>query len=83
MHHDVITLDEEVVEGGEPLLKTVMTDGKLTEPLPDIQEIRRLFKNEFALIEDRYTAIYQPDMYPVEISEKLLALRDRVGRQAR
>lgn len=78
--HDIIALLEETVEGGEPLLQMVMTDGQIVRPLPSLSEIRELFQEEFSQLNDNYKAIRDPDNYPVQLSLGLQDLKERLER---
>jgi nicotinate phosphoribosyltransferase len=80
MHHDIIALHNETVHGGEPLLERVMADGKPLSPLPRISEIRDRFLEEFARFDNCYKAIYDPDIYPIEVSAKLQSLKHEIER---
>ncbi len=76
LHHDVIVLDEETIKGAEPLLEPVMAGGKILKPLPGISEVRDRFLAEFVLLDDSHKSIYDPGVYPVEISARLRSLTD-------
>jgi nicotinate phosphoribosyltransferase len=80
MHHDVIALHDEMIDGGEPLLERVMAEGKPLSPLPKISEIRGRFLEEFARFDDCYKAIYDPDTYSVEVSARLQSLKEKIER---
>jgi nicotinate phosphoribosyltransferase len=75
LHHDVIALRDENVNGAEPLLKTVIADGRITDPLPSLREIRERFQDEFSHLDEKYKAIQNPDIYPVNLSPNLQALK--------
>jgi len=81
MHHDIIALHQEMIDGGEPLLEPVMTDGKALSPLPRISEIRERFLEEFARLDDCYKAIYDPSTYPIEVSARLQSLKHEIEGQ--
>jgi nicotinate phosphoribosyltransferase len=80
MHHDIITLHEEMIDGGEPMLERVMDDGIPLSPPQRISEIRDRFLEEFTHLDDCYKAIYKPDTYRVEVSFKLQFLKDELER---
>jgi nicotinate phosphoribosyltransferase len=78
---DLIGLLEEEVADSEPLLKTVMQDGKRLlppEPLPKIQE---RFREEFNLLPETYKNLEGNPNYPVGITLQLQALQDQVRRE--
>ncbi len=78
LHHDVIALHQESLEGGDPLLESVMAGGRVRNRLPALTEVRERFLSEFAQLPDRYKAIRHPDTYPVEISARLMSLTDQL-----
>jgi nicotinate phosphoribosyltransferase len=78
MHHDVIALQEDITEGGLPLLETVMTGGHIASPATPLKEVRERFRREFAQMPDQYKAIRNPDIYAVKVSAGLLALKERL-----
>jgi nicotinate phosphoribosyltransferase len=71
LQKDVIALRSENVAGAEPLLKKVMTEGKITVPLPSLEEIRSVFLSEFARLPEPIKAIRNPSHYLVEHSARL------------
>ena len=71
LQKDIIALRGENVAGAEPLLKKVMTEGKITVPLPSLQEIRSVFLSEFAKLPEPIKAIRNPSHYLVEHSARL------------
>ena len=71
LQKDIIALRGENVAGAEPLLKKVMTEGKITVPLPSLQEIRSVFLSEFAKLPEPIKAIRNPSRYLVEHSVRL------------
>ena len=71
LQKDIIALRGENVAGAEPLLKKVMTEGKITVPLPSLQEIRSVFLSEFAKLPEPIKAIRNPSRYLVEHSARL------------
>jgi nicotinate phosphoribosyltransferase len=76
---DVIALADEQMEG-EPLLVKVMDKGKLTYPLPSLKEIQAYAKGNLAKLPAQYKALTNAPAYPVELSQKLLKLIERVRR---
>jgi nicotinate phosphoribosyltransferase len=71
LQKDIIALRGENVAGAEPLLKKVMTEGKITVPLPSLEEIRSVFLSEFAKLPELIKAIRNPSHYLVEHSASL------------
>ena len=71
LQKDIIALRGENVAGAEPLLKKVMTEGKITVPLPSLQEIRSVFLSELAKLPEPIKAIRNPSRYLVEHSARL------------
>jgi nicotinate phosphoribosyltransferase len=79
MQHDMIALNGEGMGGGKPLLKTVMTGGCITGALPSLQEMRERFQDEFSRLDEKYKAIRDPEIYPVQISPELQLLKERLA----
>ena len=78
---DVVALAEENLPGGEPLLETVMEQGKRTFPAPALAELRERFNRDFADLDDHYKRLRQPPRYPVSLSPRLQQLTNRVQSQ--
>ncbi len=78
MVRDVISLREEEVAGAQPLLQPVMTQGRLTNPLPSLPRIREYCREQLARLPEPYRAISAPPVYPVTLSPGLAALQARV-----
>jgi len=70
---DIIALRDENVTGSEPLLKQVMRAGKITVPLPTLEEIRSVCLSEFARLPEPLKTIRNPSRYLVEHSARLQA----------
>lgn len=81
LHHDVIALQDESIGGGEPLLETVMADGKCLRPHPGLSQIRDRLLEEFSRLDDACKRIYDPVAYPVKVSASLQALKDDIERR--
>lgn len=81
LEKDLIALRGESIENAEPLLKKVMTKGKITAPLPSLEEIRSVFSSEFSRLPERIKAIRNASHYRVEQSAKLAAHRAVVEQQ--
>ena len=64
LHHDIIGLKEENLEGGLPLLIPVMSNGRIISRLPDLTEIRGRFNDEFKCLDNRYKALKHAGSVP-------------------
>jgi nicotinate phosphoribosyltransferase len=73
LEKDIIALRGENIGDAEPLLKKVMTEGKIIVPLPSLEEIRSVFLSEFAGLPEPIKAIRNSTYYLVEQSAKLEA----------
>ena len=74
--HDVMTLREDSMENGIPLLVPVMSNGKITYDSPPLSEIRARFLENFTHLEEKYKSIHKESpFYPVKISKKLQKLQ--------
>jgi len=70
--HDVIaTADEECPEGAEPLLGTVMCEGRTVAEMPGLKAIRQYAAAELARLPEKHRRLRDPEPYPVEVSEAL------------
>ncbi|MCW4047816.1 MAG: nicotinate phosphoribosyltransferase [Candidatus Bathyarchaeota archaeon] len=77
---DVIALADEEV-GGEPLLRKVMENGKLTYSLPSLDEIRATAATNLAKLPEKYKQLTAAPEYLVKISPNLSALIRRLRRK--
>jgi nicotinate phosphoribosyltransferase len=69
---DIVTLDDEKVSGSYPMLKQYIVDGKVTETLPTILEIRKWCRYQLSVLPEQFRMLdYFPESLPVAISEKL------------
>lgn len=75
---DIVALDSERLPGGEPLLETMMTDGRRTRPAPGLSEIRERFNRDFGQLPEHYRRLRRPPRYPVTFSPALQRLTNRV-----
>jgi nicotinate phosphoribosyltransferase len=71
LQKDIIALRDEDVAGAESLLKRVMTEGKITSPLPSLEASRTGFLSEFAKLPERIKKIRNADNYLVQHSSRL------------
>lgn len=70
--------------GAEPLLATVMAQGRRTAPSPELAVARRHCAEELALLPDRFRRLREPDRsYEVRIDPGLAALNKRVAAETR
>lgn len=65
-----------------PLLHKVMTDGRLTDPLPSLDEAKARHRDQRALFSAGVFDLTNPEPYPVNRSEALWELRARLGDKA-
>jgi nicotinate phosphoribosyltransferase len=69
---DILTLDDEEVRDGIPMLKQYIKSGSVTERLPSIFEIRTWCRNQVSTLPEQFRMLdYVPESLPVAISEKL------------
>ncbi|HEY7316406.1 MAG TPA: nicotinate phosphoribosyltransferase [Candidatus Binatia bacterium] len=81
LEKDIITLRDENIAGAEPLLKKVMNAGKITGPLPSLEETRSVFLSEFARLPDPIKGIRNAIHHVVEQSTQLAAYCATVEQQ--
>ena len=63
---------------GRPLLRPMMRNGRLIEPLPSLEEIRNRARDEVSSLEEGVRRLRGPARYPVRVSDTLArATRDR------
>ena len=80
---DFIGLYDEDISESKPLLVPVMKEGKrLIAPTP-LQQIQQRFRKEFDQLPDKYKDLRAEPAYPVELTERLQALQDRVSQEIR
>ena len=75
---DIITLRDEHVESGEPLLCKVMEHGKAIWPPPSLDEMRGRFTEDFSHLDDRYKALQEPPEYEVALSPRIKEMYDQL-----
>ena len=69
---DILTLDDEEVRDGIPMLKQYIKSGSVTERLPSIFEIRTWCRNQVSTLPEQFRMLdYVPESLPIAISEKL------------
>jgi len=75
---DIIAQSEESLPGAEPLLQTVMSDGRRTAPAPTLDELHNNLANDLQRLDDQHKGLYNPPHYPVAISDQLQQLTRQV-----
>ncbi len=78
MRGDVISLREEALSQGVPLLHKVMENGAPLQALPGLEESRDYFSRQFALLPESYKALANPSRYPVSLSPGLAEQQARL-----
>jgi nicotinate phosphoribosyltransferase len=68
---DIIGERGETFPGTQSLLAPVMKQGRILEPHPSLEAIRGQFYRQQTGLTDRYQAINQKCIYPVEVSRRL------------
>jgi nicotinate phosphoribosyltransferase len=64
---------------GEPLMVPILREGKLVNPLPDLDSIRRHSRQQLADLPDRLRGPDAEPGYPIEYSDALEAEAERMG----
>lgn len=78
---DIIGLRDDRFKDGEPLLKRIMSGGKIRARLPSLPQIQKRFLNEFAFLGEKYKSIEESEnVYPVGLSQRLKNLQAQVIR---
>lgn len=75
---DIITLDDEIVDGGQRLLETIVRDGKIACEKPSLPDIRQNASLNFSKLPDVFKTLEDAPVYPVEFSTKLIELRTKI-----
>lgn len=78
---DVIGLQEETMDEGDPLLTQVMAGGRLTRPHPDLTQARERLEQDLAKLADKHKALVDPPPYPVSTSQGLERLTAQVRQE--
>jgi len=81
MKGDTVALLEEEVAGGEPLLETVMEDGKPLREPESLNTIRERFQEEWARLPRELRQTRSRSSYPVTISSSLMQLEERTAQE--
>ena len=77
---DIIALADEHVQG-EPLLVKVMEKGEIVYDLPSLEEIRATAAENVARLPEKYKKLTNAPMYPVELSQELELLIQKLKRR--
>jgi nicotinate phosphoribosyltransferase len=83
MQRDVIALRDERISEGSPLLAPVMAGGRITRPLPTLNECRDYFQAQFARLPAAHKSLQDPTPYPVSLSGGLKELQSQVEQHIR
>ena len=75
---DTISLRKEMLDG-EPLLETVMQDGRRTAQPEPLESIRSRFRAEWETLPEAVKSITDPQAYPVAVRRRLEDLQQDVG----
>jgi nicotinate phosphoribosyltransferase len=72
---DILALEEEKIENGNPLLLQYIKDGQLIQKLPNLFEIKKYHQKQIALLHERFKKINHIEVkYPVLLSPKLMSI---------
>ncbi len=77
---DIIALNDEPAFG-VPLLVKVMEHGDVVYELPTLLEIRKTAQENLAKLPTEYHTLMNAPVYPVELSQKLAALTEKIKQQ--
>ncbi len=64
---DIVTLWDEPIPEGEPLLVPIISNGKLVYNFPNMVDIQARTKAELAMLPECHKGLYDAEAYPVEI----------------
>lgn len=81
MKEDRLCLMGELEDQGEPLLETVVENGKRVRPEESLAAIQQRFTREWATVPEELRSIFPLDAYPVRASAALRELDDRTTRE--
>ncbi len=76
IQEDVIALEDEVLEGAEPLLIKVLDHGKLLHKLPSLDKIRDRAMKDISRLPTKYKNLRASEEPPVRLSQKLEELSE-------
>jgi nicotinate phosphoribosyltransferase len=72
---DVIGRRSEQPKSGQPLLQTVMRNGRPAQNPPTLQQIRNRFSDQFKRLPERFKTLDAAETYPVKITAGLEKLQ--------
>ena len=75
---DVISLWDENIQDGEPLLVPVVLKGELVYSFPDMEAMQAKAETELARLPKSYKRLTEAEEYPVVLSARLEALLDQL-----
>ncbi len=75
---DVISIEDEAIEGAQPLLEKVVENGKIITSRPSLDGIRQRAALNFSNLPEKYRKLEGAPVYPVEFSGGLTALREAI-----
>ncbi len=78
---DVIGLQDETINGADPLLTQFMAGGRLSNPHPALTQVREQFNQDFGKLDDKHKALLNPPLYPVSTSQSLERLTTQVRQE--
>lgn len=83
MHHPVESniykiLAKENIKGIEPLLQDIIKEGKTVCRMPDIEEMRKLRKQDMARLDEGVKRLINPHIYHVSLTRKLWELKEKL-----
>lgn len=78
---DVIAMADETGHSGEALLKCVMRNGALTEPLPNLAQNQQHAKHQLARLPQQFKRISAAETFPVRFSDELFRRRTKLMNQ--
>jgi nicotinate phosphoribosyltransferase len=73
---DIIGATTETPDQAQPLLQTVMRDGRSQGRRPDLDGIRRALESQFENLPEPFKKLSRPARYPVSLSPALAALQE-------
>ncbi len=81
MTRDLVALDEEIINGAQPLVEQVVDGGQQLHPARALADIRQRVVDQLAQLPAEWKSLSPAPAYPVEISPSVRALADQLDRQ--
>ncbi|PTN11617.1 nicotinate phosphoribosyltransferase [Nitrosomonas aestuarii] len=78
MMGDVVALEENDLQSGDPLIKPVMIEGRRVQDKMSLHDIRKKTLKSYANLPKRLTTLDNASIYPVRISEAIHRLADQM-----